>query len=379
MQEPSIAFMALGGGQRVGASCYYLRLGGSHVLLDCGLGLNAGVPFAPNLYKLIETGLMDSFNQIGQIFISHAHWDHVGYMADFAAQCGQPVFYLTEITKVLSHFQIKTKMKSLRKRKIGLDVDSFFAQRVVGVSYGQEIPFRDYQVSFLEAGHIPGAMMTLFTVGNRRLLYTGDYSLKPTSWTSGCSMPAEEIDVLILCGLHARHPYVVRGANDLERIGRRIYENLLSHRSIYCRASQLSKGIELIRYLETTPCRDYPLFIDDNIYAVVRAMESLGIPVLSKNVAPLGVQRHDEAHAVIGTAKWPPRGHYRTVYGDFSLHDDFAATVDFIKEINPKIAFIVHSPPSRYHDRRTLEQEIMADARCHTQCIFAENEDIYEF
>ena len=34
--EQELYFMPLGGGQRVGASCYYLRIGGVNLILDAG-------------------------------------------------------------------------------------------------------------------------------------------------------------------------------------------------------------------------------------------------------------------------------------------------------------------------------------------------------
>ena len=37
--RPEIIFMPLGGGQRVGASCYYLKIGDRNILLDEVIGL----------------------------------------------------------------------------------------------------------------------------------------------------------------------------------------------------------------------------------------------------------------------------------------------------------------------------------------------------
>lgn len=47
--EQKIYFMPLGGGQRVGASCYYLRLGESNLILDAGIGIENGVIFEPGV------------------------------------------------------------------------------------------------------------------------------------------------------------------------------------------------------------------------------------------------------------------------------------------------------------------------------------------
>ena len=45
--EQELYFMPLGGGQRVGASCYYLRIGGVNLILDAGTGIERGLVFEP--------------------------------------------------------------------------------------------------------------------------------------------------------------------------------------------------------------------------------------------------------------------------------------------------------------------------------------------
>ena len=42
-----LLFMPLGGGQQVGASCYYLRLGNSNIILDAGTGLKDEIIYNP--------------------------------------------------------------------------------------------------------------------------------------------------------------------------------------------------------------------------------------------------------------------------------------------------------------------------------------------
>ena len=45
-----IFLMPLGGGQRVGASCYYLRLGDNNILLDAGSRMMQGSGLKRELY-----------------------------------------------------------------------------------------------------------------------------------------------------------------------------------------------------------------------------------------------------------------------------------------------------------------------------------------
>lgn len=66
-----IAFIPLGGGQRVGASYYYLRIGDANVILDAGIGIEDGMEFTPDFHFLITSPFMQSMGQINQIFVSY--------------------------------------------------------------------------------------------------------------------------------------------------------------------------------------------------------------------------------------------------------------------------------------------------------------------
>ena len=371
-----ITFMVLGGGQSVGASCYFLKLGDNNILLDCGIGFSEGVPFAPNIYGLLESGLVESPNQIGQVYISHAHSDHTGYIHEYATQFKNPIFYMTNLTKMFTEFQIKKTSQELLKYKKLIDADNLMAQRVSCVSYQQEIPFRNYKVSFYEAGHIPGAMMTLFQYNNRNILYTGDYSLNPTPWTNGCQLPKKNIDILIMCGLHARHPDYTKSGNGLDKIIQRMYASLRYKKSVYCRIGQLSKGIEIIRRLKISRCSEYKIFIDKYINNLVNAMENLGIPILNEKISPF-TSKKNFPHILIGTSQYAPDSSYTIIKDNFALHDDFDETIEFVKRVNPKLAVVVHSPPANFGENITIEQPLLKDADCRTQCIFAETNEIY--
>ena len=377
MNKNEMKFAALGGGQSVGASCYYLKLGASHILLDCGVGINQGMYYAPDLHFLMREGLVESLNQISRVYISHAHLDHMGHVFNYAAEFLTPTIYMTEVTRELTGLQLKKTVKASRNRR-SPDIEYLSEKRVSCVSFRQELPCGDYTASFWEAGHIPGAMMTLFNFDNRRILYTGDYSLNPTSWTSGCQLPRENIDVLIMCGLHARHPFVLQKNKDIDGIIRKIYNSLRINQSVYCAAFQLSKGIELMRRIETSRCKDFPIYLDDRIYEVVKSMERLNIPGPGQNVLPLSLNKRDSVHIIIGASPYPPPGRYRVVPADFTLHDNFNETISFIEKVNPKVAFIVHSPPARY-DKGTVADAIGKNPDCQTVCVFPETGRVYNF
>ena len=70
-------FMALGGAQRVGGSCYFLRFGKANILLDAGGSIHRGMASGLRFNELLGSPYLESMKQITHIFISHAHNDHV--------------------------------------------------------------------------------------------------------------------------------------------------------------------------------------------------------------------------------------------------------------------------------------------------------------
>lgn len=365
--------MPLGGGQSIGASCYFLKLGNSNILLDCGVGFQQGVPFAPNFHALLSTPYLQSLAQISQVFISHAHLDHAGHLPDLLLQNQSAAVCMTDMTFNLIDHQLSNFQQGdySVKRQLLNSV-------VTRVSYAQQIPFGKFRATFYQAGHIPGAMMTLLEYRNRRILYTGDYSISDTPFTSGCRIPDGDIDLLILCGLHARHSSYRRSRGKLPYIIQKIKRIIKEKRSVFYHVRQLSKGLELIALLNSS--LDVPIYFDDFILRLSERLETQFIPVRRENNYPLSVPHKKFPNVVISRdPRFPFDPRYERLDEDFSLHDDFNDTVEFVKKINPKTAIVVHSPPSIDPFDSTIEQTLMNDADCRTQFVFANDGESYIF
>ena len=376
-----IFLMPLGGGQRVGASCYYLRLGDNNILLDAGIGFEEGVVFEPDLYSLLTSPFIQSMNQINQIFISHAHGDHVGYLFRLMKSAERPSVYMSEVSYLLTEYQLYDKNFMLgggrtEEERLGA---KFILDKIVKVSYMRTMNFGGYKVTFLPAGHIPGAVMLLFEFGRRRILYTGDFSLEKTALTDGCLLPGEQVDTVILCGLHAKHPGYRKRSDSLYGVINNIFSMVDRGRSVMCQVAQLSKGIEFIKTLNQRNQGKVPVFIDDSILPLIEKMEQLSIPVLDENDHVSPGSWINSPHVYV-TARNRCRGFgvYEEIKIDFSLHEDFSGMKSFIKKVNPKQAFLVHCSREYWEGDSTIEQAMMMDGECRTQFTFAEEKEIYK-
>lgn len=381
-----VYFIPLGGGQRVGASCYYLRLGSANILLDCGTGVSDKVVFEPDFYSLLTSPFMESLNQFDQVFISHAHTDHVGYLPNLLQSTERASVYMTEMTSLLTEYQIYDKnylggVKAGEER--GRLAVKHLLEKRVKVSYFKEKYFGQYKATFFPAGHIPGAMMILLEYKNRKILYTGDFCMDNTALTTGYQLPEYlKVDTVIMCGLHAKQPSFKKRENSISTILRNIFSLLEAGQSVYCKVKQLSKGIEFLKALnrESQKYRNrYKIFLDKDILHIGEKLERLSIPIFQENNYSCKLQRKGYPHLVLGNrSQSEMESDYQIVYVDFSLHEDFGGMVHFIKKYNPRQVVMVHCAEKREMDDFSIEQQIMLDGDCNTQFVFAEEKEIYQ-
>jgi len=380
-----IYFTPLGGGQEVGASCYFLKLGDEAILLDAGIGKKNGFSFGPSFLGLEKSGLIICKSEIKHVFISHAHIDHIGFIPTLMRELPEAVFYMTETTKELARFQLYDRNFTEEKNFISekLAMQSMF-DRIQTVSFFETVCIGNINVAFYPAGHIPGAMMTLFTWNGKTLLYTGDYSSTETALTDKYYLPNNVlVDYLINCGLHAKNDSCYRSNFGLENLIKKTDWILKDGKSAFCVATQLSKGIEFLKALndsmEAGNVLKVPVYIDTSVYPIIRHMENVSLPLIKDNVFPFVPKRCSWPHIILSANNYlySPKC-YELVTVDFTIHDDFDETVDFIKKLNPRTAIMVHCASVRETDTgMTVEQILMRDADSRTQFIFAENEEIY--
>ncbi|MBQ8798694.1 MAG: MBL fold metallo-hydrolase [Lachnospiraceae bacterium] len=373
-----IPFIPLGGGQRVGASCYYLQLAGANIILDAGTGLKEGIEYGPDLYGLATSPFIESLGQIDQIYISHAHADHVAYLMDLAAMAPRASIYMTEPTKVLAEFQLYDRLLNsgkLKEERAQLAVKSLM-DRIVVVSYLQSLDFGKYKVTFYPAGHIPGAMMVHFEGAGTSILYTGDFSLEGTSLTPGCVLPNASPEILIMCGLHAKHPDFHKSKMNLQDKADALLEYAYKTRTnVKCCVQQLSKSVEVLKALNDANKYEIPIVLDDSVMNPVRKMEQLRIPILTKHNKLLS-NNVERPHIYLSAVRKGTGSGYKEVKMDFSLHEDYDDMKAFIKKLNPKTVAMVHCGAPYKDTDNTIEQELINDGECRAQFIFAEESEI---
>ena len=351
----------LGAGQEIGSSCYSLDIGGHTLLLDCGRSVKNGFLCGPDFTCLLCRN--KSPKDIENIFISHAHYDHIGYLSDVFKQCGKVPIYTSRLTvelgKVLlwDNYSSKNfKMSFSKFEQYKNDLNGAIAS-VNKCEFNKPIDFGSYKVTFYEAGHIPGASMIYIETSSRKILFTGDFSIEPTMLTNGSILPEGlTADTLIIDGTFAKRP----GFHNYS-----MFEKSLSclrevaFAPISVRVSQLTKGIETLRLiLEKMKNGDIPqcrVYIDETLWNVAQAFINVGIQVLQENCFLFkGKNVNSREKAIYITTSGI--GNIQEFNLDYSLHAGFDDLKAFINRYATDQVVVVHSPNAReFTDKYSLE------------------------
>jgi Cft2 family RNA processing exonuclease len=381
--DSEIFFMALGGGQEVGASCYFVKIGDSHILLDCGKKITPRGLTAPNFFPLLQPPFLESMSQIHHIFLSHSHYDHLGNLPAAVSSCSNAGVYATPVTKSLARYMLwdvggqYMRGAPQARREQNEILTSAAVDRIIPVGYCQPITLPGCKVVFYEAGHIPGAAMILIQTEHRSLLYTGDFSCGETAWTSGYILPKDlRVDTLIICGLHAKHPEFTHSRQFAGQM-HMLRMMLLQGKSVHLRTTQLTKGLETLMMINHAMDAGFPkrnVYMDESVLTIAEKMESLHIPVLREGNYRAGYQMEPNS---ISIGKKAPLGFF-PVSVDFSLHPNYYEVRDLILHLSPQTTVLVHTSPAYDASyENALETELLSHTGSAMRVIFAENGQNY--
>ncbi len=371
-------FVALGGGQRIGASCYFVGIGGKRFLFDCGMGFDRD---SPDFTPLYEAGLLTSLSELDAIFISHAHFDHIGYLPYIAEACPSTPIYVTHTTKALGQYMMRDREIQFSRERMR---QIYFAHceraflRMGDCGYLERLECGGYTATFYEAGHIPGAAMIHIESGGRGLLYTGDFSREPTPLTSGYILPdGVSADTVVLCGTHAKHPdYVPR--NQLERVLSYMRFAAQNGESVLVHAKQITKGVEIVKFLlERMDAGLFPrvdVYVDDKLWRLHDRLSEGGGYVFDARCRRIGPGCGMGVYVDASNLDYRIARRYDL---DYTLHADYGDLVGLLSTVRPRTVFVVHTSDDRDGlNEYRLITDMMGTG---TRVTFAQEGQIYLF
>lgn len=85
-----------------------------------------------------------------------------------------------------------------------------------------------------------------------------------------------------MCGLHAKHSKHLIKTEPFEEFKQKISNSLNCGDNVYCHVPQLSKGVEILTYLNEYLNKDIKIYVDEKIYSVICSLENLDCQILQK-------------------------------------------------------------------------------------------------
>ena len=202
-----ISFVPLGGAGEIGANSYYINIGGTGIIIDCGMH-----PQKTGREALPDFGLLENKN-VDYVLISHAHQDHLSGLPFLVQRHPYIRIITTPQTRALAELTLHDAVSILSQQvtddelKIySHDEIDLLVQSIEYRAVGEEFEIRGYnhksagpvKITFFDAGHIIGSASILVEHNGYRIFYTGDINLKAQSWMKGALLPKIKADTLIL-------------------------------------------------------------------------------------------------------------------------------------------------------------------------------------
>jgi putative mRNA 3-end processing factor len=238
----------------VGCSAVLVDTGIEKIVLDYGTRIQEPPPKFP----LPINGKVDT------VLLSHCHLDHSGGVPIFFAKENGCSIYSADVTKTLTNLLLLDSIKISREEGYELPFTKDDVKETIDrfspIPYRKPFKIRKTEVTFFDAGHIPGSAMPFLDFGGNTLLYTGDFKTTSTRMLKKADEDLPEIDCLITETTYADRDHPDRKVQEKELI--RLINETLSVDGVALLAGFAVGRIDEMLLILDTYGIDYPVYVD---------------------------------------------------------------------------------------------------------------------
>lgn len=252
-----------GGVEEVGRSCYILEKGKKSLMLDCGIKLGEEVE-CPQIPK-------GKMRKVKEIFISHAHLDHSGYIPHIYSEKYRPRIVTTKPTRdllgvLLSDYRRLQKEPDFSQK----DVDNSL-KNVSIVEYGNNKG--QFKSTLFPAGHIIGSSMIRLEE-NEGILYTGDICMRNTRVLEGCKRRIKAKTAIVETTYGSREDILPSIKDEAGRMVLFINETIKQGGFVIIPSFAVGRAQEILLmlddYMQSGALTKVPIYVDGMINKVMR-------------------------------------------------------------------------------------------------------------
>ncbi|MBN1330179.1 MAG: MBL fold metallo-hydrolase [Candidatus Heimdallarchaeota archaeon] len=188
-----IKITTFGAAQEIGRSAILIEDKDTKILLDCGLKIMPDKPTEK------PVGLDPYAKDIQAIIVSHAHFDHTGYLPGMVHHGFKGLIHMTSPTIDISSILFRDHLKIEGERHWNEEDMYDTLYQVRGHYYEEKFEVVDgVTATFYDAGHILGSASILLDWKGQLIYYTGDVNTFETPYHDTCKYPTlEEIAIII--------------------------------------------------------------------------------------------------------------------------------------------------------------------------------------
>lgn len=366
----------IAGADSIGISSYFVNLAGTKILFDCGANQMSNRMF-PDYTKLIGRHL-SGFDELDMIFISHAHFDHIGSFGAIAQQAVNARIYTTKVTKDLMRLQLlefdrmsrSDEPEKIRRMKRCMMEQLLNRVRVVPVMKKIE----EEQLSFMlyPAGHMAGAAMIYIEKGELSFLYTGDFSIQNVLGINQMNYNGIHPQTLLLNATNA-YKYKTYSKLDYKRLEKQIKQLLDTGNNVLLRSNSIAKHLELFYALKLMKL-PVTVYIHQSSFSIAEAFTNLGYQVITEQVCGY-LTLPTKQHVLI--SQYSQKDYEEICVDKYSLHASFAELINLIYLYLPKKVFVVHYQP--IEGALCFIEDINNQDRYRGEIVLCHEQAVYEF
>jgi Cft2 family RNA processing exonuclease len=180
----------LGAMGSVGASGISIEDGSNKIVLDYGTKVREVPPKFPLPVERPKA-----------ILLSHSHLDHCGAVPLLVKKYSTPIYAL-DVTKDLTELLLEDSIKVSREEGVELPFNDFDVKQTIKnfvlVDYNKPFKIGNFQITYFDAGHIPGSAMIFVESKETNVLYTGDFNDINTRLLEKCEDDLPKVKNLII-------------------------------------------------------------------------------------------------------------------------------------------------------------------------------------